>query len=491
MTVLTGERVRPAHIGSSERANRLGMAPWPAGAASRIAAILFCVVLITLPITCVDMGALAGDLGMNLVLPFFLLLTPFVVLRMLPFPLKADVGGPYEFLARGLTWFFAWCAFTTVLTGVLFEANGVTASGVSPLAHSLARFPVPLVLSLMVAVSYHAGLRLLSKSSLDLILCIGAGALGCYGLIQIYALHNSPSWYFSIVHWLEAARRHPGPWAPDVLSYIHLTGRVNLTTFEAAEAARLLLIVYIPVLATPQNGKPGLGRSLLILLLVSLIIAAQTVVGLACLCMLVIVGFAALKGRMRLLLGSAVVLLVVIAILTMPNQFSERLQGIAQSTNVAEIDQSVLTRASFAVASLRVALQQPILGIGWSKEMYFLKDAVPAWGYSWEVQHSLETGEALAAKSMAIRLLLYSGIPAFCLMTILFCRTALTALQDYSATRRPMALRVFLVLIMFAVGGTLDGGILVGAYSWIALGVALGVAARPDGQSGAGTVEAV
>jgi O-antigen ligase len=434
-----------------------------------------------MPFSAVNLTALAGDLGMNLLLVPMLLLMPFILLRILPFP--AVASEPYGELIRALFLFFVWCAFTTLVTGMVFEFDNLSAYGSTPLRHSLARFPIPIFIGLLAVASYGIGRHVLTVAQSDKVLCTTAVLLASYGLVQLYGLYASPQWYFSLVSWIEGARNLPGPWQPDVLSYVHLTGRLNLTTFEAAEAARLVLIAYVPALVTPAYNRLGAVRIATVSVLVLLVLLAQTIVGLVCLSVLAVIGFVVLNSRLRYMVAVVSVVFLLLAIVAAPASFTERISGIAATRDVDDLDQSILTRASFAVASLQVTLAHPLLGIGWSKDIFFLQPAIPEWGHSWEVEESLENGEAVAAKSMAIRLLLYAGIPAFLLLALKFVRTAVHAVQQYRRDNDPLALRVVLVMVMFAVGGVCDGGILVGAYSWVSLGLVMGMAAAKAGMA--------
>ncbi len=453
-----------------------------AGAIARAVRALATLFLLLLPFSTVNLASFAGEIGMNLAFPILLLLAPLTLFYMLPLPFSAVLGNPFERLLRALLWFFVWCAFDTLLTGIVFEGGGIAAYGTRPLAHSLQRLPIPLILALTIFVAYYIGLRVLSPASIDRILLASVAAVGAYGLVQLYAHAFSPDWYSHIAGWIEAGRNRAGRWnATDLAGdYVAQSGRINLTTFEAAEAARLLLILYIPVLASPllRASRVSYRRILLVFYLVALIFAAQTFVGLAGLLALVAVSVALLPGKARIQIIGALSVALVVGLLCLPEQFTQRLSGIGSTQNVSELDQSGVTRAAFASASLKVAAEHPILGIGWSKDIFFLPDAIPSWGLTWEVTQSLANGEAVAAKSMALRLLLYSGFPACACLLFVYLRSLLQAIALYRKTQHPLLLRLVFVLASFGVCGSIDGGILAGFYSWAALGLSLGLASK-------------
>lgn len=425
-----------------------------------------------------------GEFGLNLAFPVFLPLAVGCLTRLrFSRPPPLIPGSKCEALMTGMLLFFIWCAVNTILTGILFELRGIEAYGFTPAYHSLLRVPVPLVLGALLFVSYQVGAFILPLRSLDRILCFSVAVLSVYGCVQLYALGASPPWYFSFVAWLEAARARPGPWQPEVVSYVHLTGRLNLTAFEGAEAARLLLILYIPVLVTPRARRFTPGRIVLIVASLGAVLATQSIVGLACLVVLGCLATVVAKRRI-LVFGLLAGLLLLASILLLPTGIGDRLNELTRTHGAGDGDQSAVTRAATAIASLRVAAEHPLLGIGWAKELFFVPATMPSWGYTSEVDYSIGAGQALSAKSMTLRLLLYAGAPALGIVFVRFLRALRETYQQYRKTGNPLLLRAVIVMSMFALAGTLDGGILGCTYSWAALGIALGLAARALSEPG-------
>lgn len=447
---------------------------------SRANSFLSILFLATLPVCAVDLTFLGGDAGMNLGMPIFILLAPLACFTALPFPFVGTFKNSAETLARMVFFFFLWCALTTVATGVIFSYQGITAYGVEPMSHSLARVPIPLLLGAVVIVSFQIAARTLRVDVIERVLLGSAVAVAGYGLVQLLFGHSSPAWYVSLVRVLEAGRNRPGLWPPELLNYVAQTGRLNLTTFEPAEAARLLLIFYVPLLATPaRGGRLRPWRVGLIGFMIVIICAAQTIVGLVGLAVLAAITVFLLRGRKRALLVIAAGVVFLGCWFAMPEDFSQRFSDLSGGIHqTGEVDESSITRAAFAVASLRVVLEHPLLGVGWSKDLFFLPDAVPSWGDTWEIRECLAGGQALAAKSMVVRVLLYAGFPAFTMIVLVFVRTFRDMLRRFRHSRDPIMLRAILTLVMFSVCGTLDGGMLTAFYSWAALGLAMGLASR-------------
>lgn len=432
--------------------------------------------ILLLPFSAVQIAPAAGDLGMNLGLPLLAPLLLALFLQPAPFPLFGRIEDPYQRLVRAVFWFFLWSAFTTVLTGILFEYSNIEAYGMTPFAYSLPRAPIPLIIGAVVVVSFMLASRALPPLTLERLLIASAMALTLYGCVQIYARAVAPDWYPPLAAWLEAGRNRTGG---SPIDYVTFSGRLNLTTYEAAEAARLLLIVYIPVVLTPV--VPGADRLLRAALLVSMILIiaiAQTIVGIVGLATLLAVWILLLLRRHRL--ASILVLAGVAAIVVplLPEEFTERVASMMQNQDAEHLDPSLVTRAALAVASLQVSIEHPFWGIGWSKDIFFLGDAIPEWGYTWELQQYLLLGEAISAKSLVLRLLLYAGFPALLLLASIYVRTFLAAIRCAMRERHPLAIRAALVLATFVVCGVLDGGFVSAFYSWAALGLALGAASR-------------
>jgi hypothetical protein len=443
-------------------------------AASRVAVALAVAVLVALPFSAVDLGLPVGDMGGNLALPAFAALALVLLPAGLPFPLWAIDGDPFERLVVAIVRFFLWCALVTLATGVVFEYQGLDAYGLTPFAHSLPRAPIPLVLGAVVAVAWIVGARVLPPETADRVMLAMAALIAVWGVVQLLALSGAPDWYGPIARAIEGQRALAQGEAGFV-DYVSWTGRLNLTTFEAAEAARLLLIVYLPVIVTPLDGRaPGPARLILAAAMAVFIVSAETIVGLAGLALFAAMMLPLLPGRIRFGLVALAPFAVVLVALMLPDSFAERLRAMTEIRDIGSFDQSVLTRAAFAVGSLDVLLAHPLTGIGWSKDIFFMIDVMPEWGMTWEVVRSLTTGEAVAAKSLVIRILLYGGVPAFGLLAFAYGRAAVAAYRRRAPGGDPVMVRGVLVLAMFAFCGLVDGGLLTAFYSFTALGLVLG-----------------
>ncbi|MXN67218.1 hypothetical protein GR183_20110 [Stappia sp. GBMRC 2046] len=455
----------------------------PARARNKVIEALAVLFILTLPFSSVSLQIPLGNFAHNAALPFFLMLVLacLPVMRQVRLPAIGARDPAAQFLLV-IILFFGWCAFTTLITGVIFEYRAVDAFGHSPFAHSVARFPIPVFLGFVVFASFFIARFILPPRRLDGTLLLASTVVTMYGLVQFYSLQFQPEWYTRIALLMEGART-----ARDhiFLDYVTLKGRLNLTTYEAAEGARLVLILLLPALLTMPlvNGFARALRVLSVLSLIVFIFAAETLVGLAGLAILTVVIIFLEPSRQRSRIVFVIAGFGMVAFALLPGEFLDRIRVILTNPGLAQTDPSTLTRAAFVYASLDIALDHPLLGIGWSKDIFFMHEAIPDWGLSWEVVNSITSGEAVAAKSLAIRLLLYGGLPAFGILTWYYVKMFLTAVSKARQSRDPCWRRLAFVLATFGICGIVDGGILSTLYPWAAIGLALG-SIRPEAASG-------
>lgn len=464
-----------AQTASAERdARRIAVRTgWRAGAVGRLFAVLF---ILFLPFSAVDIGLPLGGFAHNAALPFFLALA----LACMPVFWSGALRGLAArdeacFFGFVFLIYFGWCALTTLISGVIFEYQALDAFGFSPFTHSVARFPIPLFLGFVILVSFVAARFVLSPAALDRALFATAAIVTVYGWLQFYALEFHPAWYTRLALMLEGARI-----GQDFLNidYVTLKGRINLTTYEAAEGARLVLILLLPALFTMRLAGPfaRFCRAVVAGSMFLFILAAETLVGLAGLAALLAALLVMAPRRLQLLLALLILLAGVTGFLLLPPEFAERVRLVLTNPGLAQADESALTRAAFAYATLKIVLAHPLLGIGWSKDIFFMGEAIPEWGNTWEVMRSVTTGEAVAAKSLALRILLYGGIPAFLLLAWFYLRLTFIGFRRFARSADPRWKRLVLVLVTFGICGIVDGGILSTFYPWAALGLALGAA---------------
>ncbi|MBA5777131.1 O-antigen ligase family protein [Stappia sp. F7233] len=465
-----------------EQAGQAARAGWRPGPASRWLAVLF---ILLLPFSAVDIGLPLGDFAHNAALPFFLALALACLSVLRSGDLRCLAGRDEAyFFALVFLAYFGWCAVTTLITGVIFEYQALDAFGFSPFTHSVARFPIPVFLGFVILVSFLVARFVLSARALDRVLFVAAGIVTVYGWMQFYALEFHPGWYTRLALMLEGART-----GQDFLNidYVALKGRINLTTYEAAEGARLVLILFLPALFTmPLTGRLArLCRALAVGSMFLFILAAETLVGLAGLGALMAMLLLMAPRRLQMLLALLILITGVAGYLLLPPEFADRLHLILTNPGLAQADESAITRAAFAYASLKIVLVHPLFGIGWSKDIFFMSEAIPEWGNTWEVMRSVTTGEAVAAKSLAVRILLYGGVPAFLLLAWFYLRLTVIGVTRFARTADQRWKRLVLVLVTFGVCGIIDGGILSTLYPWAALGLALGGAAGGKRAAGA------
>ncbi len=445
--------------------------PARSGRLTRVFAVLF---LVALPFSSISFGLPIGEFDHNASLPLLLFLMMAILLtfgrRQFAGISNQDIC--YSFLVA-ILFYLAWCALITLITGVVFEYQSLDAFGFSPFTHSIVRFPIPLFLGMVIFASFIIARFILPPKNLERAYFAAALVVTVYGWIQLYALEFHPDWYRRLAVIFEAGRISEDHRNVD---YIALRGRLNLMTYEAAEGARLLLILFLPALWTMKSQRRFTRylQGVMIASMVVFILAAETIVGLVGLGVFLGLVLLLAPARSRALLAVATVAAAMIAFVLIPEDFVDRLRTVVTNPGLAQADQSALTRAAFAYASLNILLDHPVLGIGWSKDIFFMANAMPEWGNTWEATRSLSRGELVSAKSLAIRLLLYGGVPAFLAFCFYYMRLFFKALRNFRQSGNPVWKRLILMLATFGVCSTIDGGILSSFYPWAALGFVLG-----------------
>lgn len=454
------------------------------GRLTRALAVLF---LVLLPFSSISFGLPIGEFDHNASLPVLVLLLMAILLSFgrRAFASLSTRDVCYSFLLAILV-YMAWCATITLITGVVFEYQALDAFGFSPFTHSIGRFPIPLFLGMVIFASFIVARFILPPRNLERGYFIAAIIVTVYGWIQLYALEFHPDWYRRLAVFFEAGRISDDHRNVD---YVALRGRLNLMTYEAAEGARLLLILFLPTLWTmkaPDRFTRYLQGAMIASMIV-FILAAETIVGLVGLAVFLGLVLFLAPARSRALLAIATVAAAIVAFVLIPEDFVDRLRTVLTNPGLAQADQSALTRAAFAYASMNILLEHPIFGIGWSKDIFFMANAMPEWGNTWEATRSLSRGESVSAKSLAIRLLLYGGIPAFLAFSYYYLRLFFKALRNFRESGNPVWKRLILILATFGVCSTIDGGILASFYPWAALGFVLGsgslAAAQEEGDA--------
>lgn len=418
--------------------------------------------ILTVPFSGVVKVGIFGNFDTNLALiPFFLALAVLVVSGRLCLALAS--GNAAAQYARWVAGFFVLCAMLTALNGMLLSAEGLSAYGLDPLSKSLVTMIAPLFIATLILVSFAIGATLPARGIQRLIECCFAVFIG-YTILQLCsALVPNPA-YDTLRGFFEGAR------GTTTQAYSVQFQRLNGPTMEPAELAKTVLLFFVPWLVFPTNGPPRTGRLVLAILVV---IASASLIGILSLSVifahLLFANSTALRTRMSIFLA----VFVLIAALPL---YQDLIFGrMAERFGSGTIDESALIRYSYNTVALSLIVQNPFIGLGWSNEIFFFPDSIGHIAGLWEVQQDIANGNALTAKSLVLRLMMYSGLPGFLTLVIATLAVLRTPAPEHLYGIR----RLRLVFLTLAVSGTLDGGILTSFYLWAGPALCLGVAAKP------------
>ncbi len=373
-------------------------------------------------------------------------------------------GGARMFLLRGqgadvlrITALFLFaCVILTLWNGANFSSIGVSGYGLEPFGKSLRTALVPLVLILLLltgmSVAFILGRDLLQKA------IVAAFLVTClYSTIQFAALFGHSEFHDLLWPFFEGARDHQG------LAAIARLGRLSGPTMEPAELAKLVLLLFIPWLIYPATGA---FSAWLLIGALGLVLATSSLIGV--LLTLIVVLYLWLKehpSRKWRLIVLAV--LAGIGFLLLREDLAPSLfERMAQLSD----DPSALIRKTYNKAALSIIFEHPWIGVGWSNEVFFFPQRVVSLAYLWEVSQDLNTGNALTAKSLILRLGMYGG--AF--LTIVTLASIAWVLSRGNSIDQKRARLCFGILL---VAGSIDGGMLTSFYLWVGPALTLGMLA--------------
>lgn len=426
---------------------------------------LICIAFIAwLPFSTVAHVGLLGNFDSNLSLyPFAPLLGIFMInglfIRMLL------SGGAEGDILRALFVMFVVVAVFTAINGFWFKSLGYFAYGLDPLNKSLTTAIVPLLIAALYILT--AGIaRYLEPSKLELALMLGFWLTVGYTALQFIS-HLVPNPIYGLIWpWVEGAKDRGG------VPYFSIYQRLNGPTSEPAELAKTLLILYLPWIIFPFDGNVRWGKFAIVGVLTA---ASQAITGFIIL--LFVFGILFLSRRINSLLKFSVAYLALTAIVLLAVTDGEILGGLSDRLSSLGDDASANVRAIYNLTAMQVAWDYPFFGIGWSNEIFIFPQRLAEAPYLWEIRQNIEDGVALTAKSLLLRLLMYTGIPLF-VITLAFIAIKLTSsrLSGSQLDRR----RTRLTFMLLFVGGLVDGGIVTSFYIWAATALPLGYQMRPD-----------
>lgn len=431
-------------------------------------AVLF---VATLPFSAMASMALTitGNFNANLALYPFLLLVPFLIFH----PILHDVlwrKGPEGRIIRTLVVVFALVGALTLINGYQLQAEGYSAYGLTPLDKSVLASFVPLFIALLFLVSATVAQGIPAptlQKTIDFAFWLVIG----YCLLQAYSISRPNDLYSTLWPIIEGARERDG------LAYTMIYERINGTTTEPAELVKLLLILFLPWALFPVSGRISWAK---VFSIVVLVIAARSIVGLIMLA--AVVPLLMLSGTVRSPVKIQLTILAIITVLVGLVFGADLLGTIPERLSNLRYDPSFQVRSAYNGIAIDIVKEHPILGIGWSNEIFFYPSRLREFTRLWEIRQNLLEGEALTAKTLILRLVMYTGIPLFAtIVTVvvnsLASRNSSGDVRDQTRTR--------LAFIMFGLGSMIDGGIITSFFVWAGPALALGFQMRrvqPDAE---------
>jgi len=414
--------------------------------------------LITIPFCAFHQVGLLGNFDANLALAPFLLLLPIILVKTAFVPVLASPRIEAKAM-RGFILVMIFASFGTLLNSLILNHAGVSAYGISPLEKASQAFVVPLFLMFLVVSTFIVGSRL-STFQVDRALRIGFYLTCAYTAMQVIsAVFTFPPYdYFWPI--VEGAR-------PRDISYIERSNRVAGTTQEPADFARLIILFFLPWIIFPVVGE---RKNYLVFLAMLLVIGSLSLTG-------ILLGAAAIVYFVMVLrLVSVKHLLIILTIvagimlaLHTSGVFTKVTDRVANSGE----DQSIGIRYEYNKASLKIILDHPVFGIGWSNEIFVFPEKITHLGHLWEVGDDLEKGSSLTARSLVLRVGMYIGIPAILVLVYLGHKatnrkyTFLSNPTDNARTRY--------TFYIFCVSSVIGGGNITSFYLWAAPALYLGM----------------
>ena len=414
--------------------------------------------LITMPFSAFHQVGLLGNFDANLALAPFLLLLPIILVKTAFVPVLASRRIEAKVM-RGFILVMIFASFGTLVNSLILNHTGVIAYGISPLEKASKAIVVPLFLMLLVVSTFIVGSRL-SSFQVDRALRIGFYLTCAYTAMQVIsAVFTFPPYdYFWPI--VEGARPHD-------TSYIERSNRVAGTTQEPADFAILVIFFFLPWIIFPATGerKKHLVFLAMLLVLASLSLTGILLGAIAIIYFVMVLRLASVKQLLFILTTVAVIMLA----LQVSGVFTKITSRVANSGD----DQSVAVRSEYNLAALKIIFEHPIFGIGWSNEIFVFPEKISHLGHLWEVGENLQEGSSLTARSLALRVGMYIGIPAILVLVYLGHKVTST---KYTFRSNPTDnARTRYAFFIFCVGSVIGGGNITSFYLWAAPALYLGM----------------
>ena len=437
----------------------------PVGAIGFAVGILSFAVIACLPFSAISSTGFLGNFGANLSLGPFLALAPLLVIsgRMLQI---ISLKTPEATVLRVFLFVMVATSALTIINGIMLSQFDIRAYGTSPLEKSLKTSFVPIFIFALVATLATIAAQMPIRQ-FQAALKAAFFMTVCYTALQVLSKFVPNPLYDVLKSVLEGARE-----TGDV-SYFERFNRINGTTTEPAELAKLMLVLFAPWIVVPISGRMRLWNFLILLILVA---ATQSIIGLAIatvLVFLIVLSPRLSSHKIRILV------IVILYFLTITFiAFGESLfDSLTMRLSNLDDDPSTIIRPTYNGIALSIILENPWLGIGWSNEIFLFPQRVSSISYLWEVQQNLLNGNALTAKSLFLRLVMYMGIPLFLVLVVAIF---MGLNNDSFKGNQSAQIRTRLAFLLFAMGGSIDGGIMTSFFLWAGPALALGFQMRKE-----------
>lgn len=424
-------------------------------------------VIASLPFSAIKKIGFLGNFDANLALFPYLILTLILFARG---ALKRTFlkPGPEGLILRFLGFFMLLTAVFTLINGLRLSEYGLEAYGTNPFDRSIKTFLVPVFLFVLVlsltSLAAHISPRQLNRAiSAAFLLTLS------YTLFQIFSVFFPNQIYDAIRKITE------GVYDTGTMTYFEKFGRISGPTAEPAELAKLMVIFFSPWVFFPISGR---ASWLHIAIVFAATIATQSIVGFVLIIFVTIASIIFSEQKTRVVQPRSVfiILFTSVIILLVGDAFFgkiwDRVATISQ-------DPSALIRYNYNKAAISIISDNIWIGIGWSNEIFLFPNMVSDIGFLWEVQNDIDTGNALTAKSLLLRIFMYSGVP---LATSLIVITAYALNRPNQCGSETDQKRTKMAFTLFLVGGIVDGGIVTSFFLWAGPALALGwqIAAPPE-----------
>lgn len=418
--------------------------------------------VLCLPFSTVTHIGILGNFDSNLSLYPFIPLFALLAARGY-FANTLFYNGPEGKILRTLFLSLIIVAIFTIINGYWFRSLGYLAYNLDPLQKSLVTSIVPLFIAILYVTTACVACYI-EPRKLEKALMIGFWLTVGYAALQ-YLSHQFPNPLYDFI-WpiIEGAKDRSG------LPYFAIYKRLNGPSSEPAEFVKTLLILYLPWVIYTFDKKIQWGKFLIICILT---IVSQSIIGYIILAFVFTMLY--LSKRVKFSFKAAFIYLIFSAAIVVVATEGEVLGGISDRVSSLGGDASANVRAIYNLTALEVVWDYPLIGIGWSNEVFLFPQRLADKPYFWEIWQNIEDGVALTAKSLLLRLLMYTGIPLFVIVLTVVASKLLS--RNLSGNKIDIG-RTRLTFLLLLIGGAVDGGIVTSFFTWAATALPLGYQMR-------------